>query len=257
MPDFLTPPPTTPVATIEDELEILRATPAETVRGDVRRLFRPRRPPSLLDPLLADPRRELKRMTAVLAEFWERTLEPHWPRIRALLEADLAYRARRLTERGASGLFADLHDSIAWEDDVLELRDSACEGLHALGGRGLLLVPSAFQWQRPATIVDPPWQPTLLYPARGVGLLWEQPGGLESGAQLAGVLGPTRARLLTALESPQSTTALAARIELSPGGVSQHLSALRDAGLVTGTRHGRSVLYVRTPLADRMVQTAA
>ena len=256
MPYFLTPPPTTPVATFEDELETLCATPAATVRGDVGRLFGAGRPPALLDPLLAHPRRELKRMAAVLAEFWELTLEPHWPRIRALLEADLAYRARCLTERGAAGLFTDLHGSVVWENDVLELRDSACEGPHSLGGKGLLLVPSAFQWQRPATIVDPPWQPTLLYPARGVGLLWEQPDQLDADTQLAGVLGATRAHLLTALDAPRSTTALAAQIDLSAGGVSQHLSALKDAGLVSGTRHGRSVLYVRTPLAEQMVGTS-
>ena len=253
MPDFLTPPPTTPVATFEDELETLCATPAAMVRGDVGRLLGARRPPALLEPLLADPRRELKRIAAVLAEYWELTLEPHWPRIRALLEADLAYRARCLTERGASGLFSDLHESITWENDVLALGDSACDGLSTLGGKGLLLVPSAFQWQRPASIVDPPWQPTLLYPARGVGLLWEQPDEAEAGAPLAGILGATRASLLTALDAPRSTTALATQIELSAGGVSQHLSALKNAGLVTGTRHGRSVLYVRTPLADRMV----
>ena len=43
-----------------------------------------------------------------------------------------------------------------------------------------MLVPSVFQWERPAVIYDAPWQPTLLYPARGVALLWEadrpQPG---------------------------------------------------------------------------------
>ena len=255
MPDFLTPPPTTPVATVGDELEVLRATPADTVRGDVGRLLKGRRAPAALEPLLADPRRELKRLSKVLAEYWELTLEPHWPRIQALLEADLSHRARRLTERGAAGVFADLHDSIVWEEDMLVLRDSACEALRSLDGRGLVLVPSAFQWQRPSTIVDPPWQPTLLYPARGVGLLWEQQG-VSGSEQLAGVLGTTRAALLAALDAPRSTTALAAQIELTPGGVSQHLSALKEAGLVTGTRHGRSVLYVRTPLADRMVGLA-
>jgi len=255
MPDFLTPPPTTPIATLEDELETLRATPAETVRGDVGRLFKGRRAPAALEPLMADPRRELKRLAGVLAEYWELTLEPHWPRIQALLEADLSHRARRLTERGAAGVFADLNDSIVWEEDMLVLRDSSCDTLRSLDGRGLVLVPSAFQWQRPSTIVDPPWQPTLLYPARGVGLLWEQQG-VSASDQLAGVLGTTRAALLAALDAPRSTTALAAQIELTPGGVSQHLSALKEAGLVTGTRHGRSVLYVRTPLADRMVGLA-
>jgi len=41
---------------------------------------------------------------------------------------------------------------------------------------------------------------------------------------------------------------------VSPGGVSQHLTVLRDAGLVSSQREGRSVLYVRTPLADGLVR---
>jgi len=42
-------------------------------------------------------------------------------------------------------------------------------------------------------------------------------------------------------------------VEITPGGASQHLTALRDAGLVTSARHGRSVLYARSPLADQLV----
>ena len=35
--------------------------------------------------------------------------------------------------------------------------------------------------------------------------------------------------------------------------VSQHLSALRGAGLVTGRREGRVVLYARTELGDALL----
>jgi DNA-binding transcriptional ArsR family regulator len=104
-------------------------------------------------------------------------------------------------------------------------------------------------------MVDPPWQPTLVYPARGVGLLWE-PTPDEPTEALAGLVGRRRAELLEALAAPASTTDLAARLEISPGGVSQHLSALRAAGLVAGQRQGRSVLYARTELAERLIESA-
>lgn len=121
-----------------------------------------------------------------------------------------------------------------------------------LGGRGLLLVPSAFASDVPVTITEPPWQPTLIYPARGVATLWES-GGERTPKALAAVIGQTRAALLAELDAPRSTTDVARLLGITPGGASQHVGALRAAGLVAGRREGRSVLYVRTPLADALV----
>lgn len=254
MPDFMTPPPETAVASIEEELDVLRATPAAQVRTDIAILLGRRPPSPPVARMLEQPKRELNRLAASLAEFWHAAMEPHWPRIRALLEADVAYRARCLTEAGAAGLFGDLHETIRWVDGSLHV-DQACEAEVDLDGQGLLLVPSAMQWQRPASITEAPWQPSVLYPARGVGLLWE-PGSTAGPEALAGVLGEARASLLAALEAPTSTTELARRLGLSAGGVSQHLTRLRDARLVAGSRDGRTVLYVRTPLAERLLETA-
>ncbi len=254
MPDFLTPPPSSPVASFEEELEVLRTMSADQVRTDVGYLFDGRRPPEPVRRLVERPRAELKRLTRGLEEFWRLALEPHWPRIQALLEADLAYRSRRLTQGGQTQLFADLHPAVRWNRDRLEVRMKH-EATVALRDQGLLLVPSVFIWQKPSAMVDPPWQPTLVYPARGVGLLWE-PTPDEPTEALAGLVGRRRAEVLEALAAPASTTDLAARLEISPGGVSQHLSALRAAGLVAGQRQGRSVLYARTELAERLLESA-
>jgi DNA-binding transcriptional ArsR family regulator len=40
------------------------------------------------------------------------------------------------------------------------------------------------------------------------------------------------------------------------GGVSQHLTALRDAGLVHAYRVGRAVLYARTTVAESLLAAA-
>jgi DNA-binding transcriptional ArsR family regulator len=254
IPDFLTPPPRTPVASFDDELAEMRATPPAQVRADVASLFGRRRVPERVAALVARPRRELERLADALAEYWHATLEAHWPRVRATLDADLAHRARRLTEGGPAALFADLHPTVRWAAERLEIEQQYTATV-PLAGRGLLLVPSAFQWQAPASISNPPWQPTLLYPARGVELLWE-PGAPEPGQALAAVLGRTRAQLLATLDAPRSTTELARRLELSAGGISQHLTAMRDAGLVSAVRQGRVVLYMRTPLAERLAAGA-
>ena len=43
---------------------------------------------------------------------------------------------------------------------------------------------------------------------------------------------------------------------LTPGGASQHLAALRAAGLVSAHRSGRKVLYVRTRAAETLLAAA-
>jgi DNA-binding transcriptional ArsR family regulator len=50
------------------------------------------------------------------------------------------------------------------------------------------------------------------------------------------------------------TTALAAMTALSPASVSAHLLTLRDAGLLSATRHGHEVLYHRTELGAALLR---
>ena len=105
---------------------------------------------------------------------------------------------------------------------------------------------------RLALSLDPPWPPTLIYPARGVSALWEQPGRAGPGSALHRLLGTSRAAILLALEDPASTTQLAGTLGQSLGGIGDHLAVLREAGLVARARSGRSVLYRRTPVGDAL-----
>jgi DNA-binding transcriptional ArsR family regulator len=254
VPDFLSPPPASPLANFEDEIALVRKTRPKQVEYDLRLLLldsRRKKLPPALEPLRSDPRRAVTQLADQLELYWRRAIEPHWPRIKALLEADIAYRAGRLTEGGATALFADLHPTIEWRDATLHV-EQPYQGHVQLGGRGLLLVPSAFAWIGPATITEPPWQPTLIYPARGVATLWES-GGERTPEALAQVVGRTRAALLSELEAPRTTTDLARLLDVTAGGASQHLGALKRAGLVAARRNGRVVLYVRTPVADALV----
>jgi DNA-binding transcriptional ArsR family regulator len=251
IPDFITPPPESPLMRIEDELEQVRRTPARQVRKELG-IFKGQhgdRLPAAVEPLQRNPQREVERLADTMAEYWERAVAPHWPRILALLSADLRHRATRLTEAGPAALFDDLHPTVSFEGDWLHI-DQAWQGTVELGGQGLLLVPTVFSWERPSVISIEPWQPTVIYPARGVALLWEPS---EAGRELTGLMGATRARILAALDAPQSTTELAAQLGMTPGGVSQHLSVLVDAGLAARRRERRVVLYARTPVADQLV----
>ncbi|MEV7414151.1 DUF5937 family protein [Streptomyces sp. NPDC089919] len=177
--------------------------------------------------------------------WWEAAVLPHWPRIRALLEADLAYRTRQLAEDGIREVLARLHPELTWEEDRL-VSWALPAGRHDLAGGGLTLAPSAFAARCHLLPGRAGVPPCLVYPARGAGTLWECRG--DSGAGLARLLGRSRAALLAQTATPSTTTGLAARSGLTPGAVSQHLSVLREAGLVAGHRYRREVHYTVSEL---------
>ncbi|MDA2813824.1 DUF5937 family protein [Nocardiopsis sp. RSe5-2] len=254
VPDFLTPAPEGPLTSVEGELARVRATPPGQVGAELRQcLLDPRRrlPRDAVDGLLRDPAATRDALADLLEVFWHHLVRPHWSRMRALLDADIAERARRLSEGGLERLMEGLDARLRWDGRALAVHGpSAPEELH-LEGRGLVLMPSVFVWPELILISDEPWQPTLVYPARGVGDLWSPPARRPPEA-LAGALGRTRATLLLALAEPDTTTGLAARLEMSPGSVSGHLTALRAVGLLESWRVGRRVLYARTPLGTAL-----
>jgi DNA-binding transcriptional ArsR family regulator len=113
-------------------------------------------------------------------------------------------------------------------------------------------MPSAYLWPYVTAVVEEPWQPTIVYPARGIAELWRAPAAPPDA--LARLLGRTRGLVLASLDRPLSTTALATLTELSPARASRHLLALRDAGLVSAARHGHEVRYGRTALAAALLR---
>ncbi|AMM20430.1 hypothetical protein AX769_10055 [Frondihabitans sp. PAMC 28766] len=251
--DFASPPPTSMAQTIEQDAEAVRTTPPANVRAEVAEI-RSRRaaPPDLAtaldDPALAD------RVASAILLVWHAVLAPEWPQLFAVLQRDVRYRAERLAESGWGAALGGLHERLHWRDGEITIERVPDAWIH-LDGRGLLLVPSAFVSPGIAVNYDEPWQPSIVYAARGVGLLGERVGA-NSGAgdaALAGLLGPSRARILQLLADPGSTTQLATLTGFSVGGVGDHLATLLAAGLLTRERAGRSVLYRRSPLGDALV----
>ncbi|MFF4369768.1 DUF5937 family protein [Streptomyces sp. NPDC001594] len=252
--DFVSPPPAGPGVSFAEELALVRAADPDEAREDMRRSLACT--PGALDSelgrhLLADPARSVRELADLLERAWTALVEPHWPRLRALLEADVLFHSRRLAAGGLEALFDGLHPDLSWDSASLTLtitRPSPTHHERVLGGQGLLLMPSAFVWPQIAGGFDPPWQPTVVYAARGIGALWT-PVRQDTPAALARLLGRARADVLCALEEPASTTALAHRLGLAPSTVSAHLRILTEAGLLIPSRHGHQVHYERTPLA--------
>ena len=247
-PDFLTPPPSGLAADLERELAGLRATPPAVVRAHLDLM-----PAETPRDLYADPHAGLARLADEIAAYWSVAVAPDWPRMRALLDAEVQRRARRLAEEGTAGVLNDLHPSVTWAGGVLRVAQPHCTAADVPEGAGLVLIPSVFVWPSVMTVTAGD-VPQLAYPARGVATLWERAGRAPDA--LAALLGRGRARLLVEMGTPLSTSELARRTGITAGGVSQHLATLRAAGLVVTHRQGRAVLNARTAVADALLAAA-
>jgi len=254
-PDFLTPRPFSPLTRFTDELEALAATPLDVVRADLAEVH----PDPATRPAALGGRRDrlLRRIVDALEAYWTGCFEPFWPRMRTVLESDIVFRGRTIARDGLAAMFADLSPKIRLVDDVVRVQTTSDIWFRrATVGEGLTLVPTLFTSNASAPI-SPQEPPLIMYVARGVGTLWEADRSSGSSAALVDLLGAVRARLLALLESPASSTELAVRLGVTTSAVNQHLRAMRDAGLLTSARHGRSVLYLRSELGDRLVSAAA
>lgn len=250
-PEFLVPAPAGQRAALAGELARLRATPDEAVRASLRRVFGTGPWPDTATELLADPAGSLREIAGELARCHERLIAPYWERIQSVLDADIAYRTGLLARGGTQALFGDLHPELHWSDGLLSIEDGNDEVFRArMGPDGVVLMPSVFNWPMVSSSLATSTQTILTYPARGTATVWHALAGALTTA-LPGVselIGVTRARMLDALRSPATTSALARQFAVTPGAVSQHLGVLHRAGLLTRQRSGRAVLYQASDL---------
>lgn len=250
IPLALLPTPDTRLPDLRHELRRVRqASPARTIESLGSIFGRPR----WLDEFYDDPPATLARLATAIDRCYAAVVAPHWPRMRAVLEADIDFRARRLAAAGVERVIRELHRDVRWTDDgEVQLRPgqpNEMGGIVATTGAGLVLCPMVFGWPNPAAALRPTGPACIRYPARGIGTLWELPVERPDAA-LCDLLGTTRARLLIALADPADTPTLARRLDVTPGAVSQHLRVLRDAGLVRTARDGRTALHLRTSRSD-------
>jgi DNA-binding transcriptional ArsR family regulator len=245
LPDFLTPPPTELDTTFEVELAGVRATPLDRVRRDLELTLGGGRRGRMLPPAFARPDL-VEALADGIAAFWARILAPEWPQRRAVLERDLVQRAGRLATYGWARALEGLGPQIRWlPGGFIQVNDWDAAPVEVAGAR-LVLVPNGFDAHWLA--LDPPHAYAVAYPARGVAASPAEraPGGLDR------LVGRSRAAVLRALDTPASTSHLVHTLGMSLGAVGDHLAVLRDAGLVSRVRSGRSVLYRRTPLGDAL-----
>ncbi|GAA1899066.1 ArsR/SmtB family transcription factor [Streptantibioticus ferralitis] len=260
IPDFITPRPVSYEESMDGELHrIATARPAE-VREEMallihggpgtRGLAGSPVPRPLLRALRRGERVLAEQVAAELAQLWQTVVHPHWPGLRARMEADIAHRAQLIARQGMVSMLVGLHPWIEWGGHQVRLAGPARTQVR--GATSLLLVPRGFgsslitisgsrdhRYRR---------QPLLMYPALPVP---DAPRPAPPAAHE--LLGSTRAILLADVSTPRTTAQLAGRHGLSKSTVSYHLGVLHRGGLVTKTRDARQVLYQRTHRADRLL----
>ena len=251
-PDFLTPMCGSGTNEFVDELEAVRATPAEQVRAELDDMDGEL--PAAARALYEDPARQLGRVVDQLRAYWRLVLEPVWPRVSALTADDVGYRLQQCADEGIGRVLNSVSAHVVFHGDVLMV-DKRYTCRHDLGGAGLLLVPCVFVWPTVTVTCCGAAQPSITYPPRGLGTAWERRG--DRGPEPLGALvGRTRAAMLDVLGLPVTTTQLAARLGISAAAASQHLQILKAAALVQSRRQGRLVLYQRTPAGTVLHEAA-
>jgi DNA-binding transcriptional ArsR family regulator len=254
-PNFLVPAPIGAGGSIEDDLGALQRTTAGQVRASLRRVFGDELPDTAA-ALAAQPAAGLRAIATELRAAHDRLIAPHWSRIRAVLDADVVYRAKQLAVGGAEKLFADLHPDLHWRDGRLTLGGARwrTERFVNRGPGGLVLIPVVLGSPYVLIKKNTSSQTTVRYPARGVGALWTA-GTQPPAGSVVRLLGRVRAELLEALHSPATTADLARALGVTPSAVSQHLRVLRESGLIARERSGRNVLYMTTALGESLSAT--
>jgi DNA-binding transcriptional ArsR family regulator len=226
--------------TFHDELRRVREMPPALARRDL-----------TVDGRLAAPlrSRELVTSAADLLEWvWMETVRPDWPRRRRIFEADVVTRSAKLGTGGWAAALDGMRNGMRWLGDGRLQINAYNNPPRSITGAELLFVPTTSS--RGWVGWEEPYRYAIVYPCAG--MLADDEPPATGPPPLAQLIGPVRAQLLMALAEPRSTTQLVALSGYGLGSVGGHLKVLRDAGLVQRRRAGRSVLYRRTPLGDRL-----
>jgi len=244
IPDFLAPPPDTPLSKLNDGLASLKQVPEDVVRDEIEIAYQGNVPQSLRRAL-KDPSALLAKLASLIEEFWHRAVAPEWGLLHARLEGEVLFRARSLAMGGLDHLFRGMHRDISYYHGRLTVRtDSYWDGKKRR--RGILLVPSIFSWPDAFLTVRPPWQPSIIYPARGVADLWSDSGRTSpNGLKL--LVGSSCAKIIARLQKQQTTVEIASGLKLSAAASSEQITKLWRAGILERTRVGRRVFYSLNP----------
>jgi biotin operon repressor len=239
--------------TIEHQLQLLADWPPSLLRAELEALWQGLAMPAAARQVIADGPAGSRRVAVALGTYWNTAIAPHWDKMRAVLDADIAYRAQQVTLGGISALLKDLHPQLQFHQSTIRINKTGDRN-YDLEGNGLLLIPCVFAGSCLMFDSGSLGLPTIDYRPRGFGTVWDNNGATPgAGDPLTALIGHSRTAILLNAELPRTTTDLARELSLSGATISVHLSILKRCGMVTSWRSGGRVLYQRTPLASSML----
>jgi len=249
-PDFLT--PDASADGLESAMEELRATPRSRLRQELNRLAGTHRLPRWAHDLGAGDRTAMAEVATAFRLVHRTIVAPDWTGTARTTEADRALRTRTLCDHGVHGLLDSFRPLMVWRPPVLHVRYPEDRDLH-LGGRGVRLIPSHFCWNTPIALADPTLPQVLAYPVAHPATWAPQATRDKRAEALATVIGRTRSRVLTCLESTATTGEIARRLGISAPSASEHVAALREIDLAHSRRVGAHVVHTLTPLGAALL----
>ncbi|MFF1506171.1 ArsR family transcriptional regulator [Streptomyces sp. NPDC058326] len=254
-PDFLT--PGRGVGGLAEGLDAILATSPRRVAQEVARLDRMVGAPPWAARLSGlEDRRELVRL---LRAYHDVGIAPYAESIRSRFDAERAALGRGFLDGGVGGLLDGVGPSIRWRPPSLQVDFTPPDRELCLDGRGLTLIPTYFCWRTPNSLADPDLPPVLCYPVRrdSAALPPDHRLADEPSAPLTALLGRTRAAALRAAATGATTGEMARAAGVSAASASRHATALRDAGLITSSRHAATVLHTLTPVGASVLRAAS
>ena len=242
--DFLTVPPTAPDLVLDEELRYLESLDDDRIRADLEFVAGPL-PAVFTATGLARTAADLLRWV------WDQTIRDEWDRRLKVLRSDVVSRTARLSSVGWSGALDGIAPGVRWLANGRLQVNAHPYPPRDIRGHDLMLIAahsrgSWVSWRLPDTFA-------VVYPVTGVFAAGPPP----LPEPLVRLVGRNRARILSRLGSPTSTSALAAGTGLPLGSVGGHLRVLLDAGLLERRRSGREVLYWRSTAGESLVASAA
>jgi DNA-binding transcriptional ArsR family regulator len=244
---------------VPHQLQLIASWPPGQLRAELEGVWRGRPMATAAREVITDGPAGARRVAAALAAYWNLAIAPHWDKMRAALEADIAYRARHAALGGITAMINDLHPQLRLDQSTIRLAKtfSLCNGTLEASGKGVLLMPSIFSGPDIHFDHTALGMPAISYSPRGLGAIWHTGVSTAGEDPVSALMGKGRTAILRSTGLPRTTTDLARELNLSGATISVHLTTLKRCGMVTCWRAGQRVFYQRTPLAASILTAAS
>lgn len=194
-----------------------------------------------------DPPALARAFCELVREYWDAAFAEEWERLEPRLADAVTDAGLLIAREGVYALLARLSTQLVVDPKREEFGKDVPHQHRVTPDEEnpLVFVPSAYVWPHVLINCDAPWPLGVVYPAPFV-LRDARPEipDAELLRVLRAVADDTRLRALKLIaERPRSTQELAPMVGITEAGLSKHLRALHEAGLVETRREGYYVLY--------------